>query len=159
MGIVIIVIFFSQIPLGMLTKRKSNHAAHTNVEMQTGPLQRIRSGNMMVRSHSFIAYFMVALAIVNASLGFVLAKSPSYIKIWVPIAVGVQLIWIGVIGIRWMWRKQVKDAKEDLAVTWESDSASHSQGQEFQMDHFGQNTGAGYQGQQYSNVAVPNSYR
>jgi hypothetical protein len=67
----------------------------------------------LARSHEIIIMLLFALAVINATLGFGLALAWTYYKLWVPVAVGVVLVYWFLAGLKFMRDKNNKDANEE----------------------------------------------
>jgi hypothetical protein len=98
MGLIIVLVYLAQFPLGYLHHRNRKN---DKTSMRLG------------QAHNLITFVIIVLATVNAGVGFAFALSPNYNKVWVPLAVASFVIFAIVIGTNHMWKKTKKDAAED----------------------------------------------
>src|SRR5262249_18498640 len=106
-GLIILALYVLQIPFGFVTNRVKKQDKNAG-KVRDMPLKR----RLLHQAHPAIGWGMVILAVVNAGLGFTFALSPSVNRAWIPLVIGVFVVFIVCAGVRYMWYTTRKDAKE-----------------------------------------------
>ncbi|KAE9977798.1 hypothetical protein EG328_001831 [Venturia inaequalis] len=175
LGIITLVLFLAQIPLGFLLRRAQGPQDPLNQEI-TPIAYKIQSKMQVKRfilGHRLLAFIIFVVGLTNVGLGFNLALASNYNKLWVPLALALMVLWFLGVGFRYIYASNRKDGREDedheermkkayaeyaagQNVRHEQNSFGHGQPAHYEMSDFGKN-GAQVRVEQYD-VPVSRSY-
>lgn len=176
LGIVVLILFLAQIPLGVMLRRAQGPKEAPQNQAIAPIAYQIKSKMQVKRfilSHRLLAFVIFVVGLTNIGLGFSFALASGYNKLWVPLALALMILWFLGVGFRYMYASNRKDGKEDddhsermakayaeyaagQDVRHEQSSFGHGQSAEYEMGHLGKN-GAQVRVEQYE-VPVPRSY-
>jgi hypothetical protein len=158
-GLLVFVMFFSQIPLGWITMgRLKARASADQIALADDPHYNPprKTRQPLYSAHMALAGLILGFTLIDGGLGFKFALGPSVTLWYILLVTGVFIMWLGVFGIRWMWNKKSQDTKEEEDHERKTQAAiQHYQMQAFQAQQQG---GAPTQPGQYPSVSIPRTY-
>jgi hypothetical protein len=111
MGILIVVVFTSQIPLGIFAER-----LRRQWKARENPAPPTKAQRAVQLVHPLTGWAVLFLAVVDAGLGFNLALTNAYSRVWIPTVVGIFAVILIASGVRYMWRASRADAADEVDV-------------------------------------------
>jgi hypothetical protein len=116
LGIIAIILFLSQIPLGVMLRRAQGPKEPPQNQAITPIAYQIKSKMQIKRlilSHRILALVLFIVGLTNVGLGFNFALASGYNKLWAPLAIALLVLYFLGTGFRYMYASNKKDAKEE----------------------------------------------
>jgi hypothetical protein len=151
MGIMIIVVYFLQIPLGIFAERRRRQW-----KRRENPAPPTKTERAVQLVHPLTGWAVLFLAVVDAGLGFNLALTNSYSIVWIPLVIGIFVIILIASGVRYMWRASRQDLAEEADTFKHDRSAFGNVRGAYAMHDLGRRA---QDETEYENVSIPGSHR
>ncbi|TID27025.1 iron reductase domain protein [Venturia nashicola] len=176
LGIITLILYLTQIPLGILLRRTQGPQDPPQNQAVTPIAYQLKSKMQIKRfilAHRLLALLVFVLGLTNVGLGFNFALAANYNKFWVPMALALVLLWFLGVGFRYMCVSSRKDGKGDedfeermrkayaeyaagQDVRKAQNGFGHGQSPQYEMSDLGKN-GAEVRVEQYE-IPVQRSY-
>jgi hypothetical protein len=150
MGIMVIIVFVSQIPLGLWAERRRRQLKRKE---RRAPITRAERAVELV--HPFTGWVVLFLATITAGLGFNLALTNSYSIVFIPLVIGIFVLILIASGVRYMWRASRKDAADEADTFKHDGSAFGNVRGAYAMHDLGRQAP---DDNDYEDVAIPGSH-
>ncbi|KAF2400493.1 CBD9-like protein [Trichodelitschia bisporula] len=171
LGLIVIFVILAQAGLGYLRLR--THLATRTVDPSAHPTKvpdLAPRKNPTRLLHPLLGLLTFVLGVTAAGLGFPLALSPGYNRVWGPLVVAVVIMYLFAFGAKYCWASHGKDMKDEQATERNLQEAYDygAQQRQRQAPAYGApGFGAQYQGQQpvelgqypQGSVPIPGQYQ
>jgi amino acid transporter len=102
------IIFLANFVSGILSYR-SLRKVQANQLTKTPP----KAHQRLDKGHKYLGWFVVFLVVINVGLGFNLALSPEYARFWIPVVIGIFVLYLIMYSLRWIRTRHTKDSEDE----------------------------------------------
>lgn len=117
LGIIILILCLSQIPLGIFLRRAQGPQNHPQNNEAIPPIPSQTKTKVYIKrvilTHRLLAFLVFVIGLMNIGLGFDFALASKYNKLWVPLTLALVVLWGLGVGFRYMYVSNWKDGREE----------------------------------------------